>query len=74
MIDPDELEKYVDWVNDFRLNPPGISPEEYVEHLLNQDARKRMLILHAMVSLPEPDDYEEFYQQIKEIVTGDLNE
>jgi hypothetical protein len=54
MIDVAEVEKYLEWKRDKELYPPRWTPEEYVEHILNQDARQKLQRIHDIFQNEDP--------------------
>jgi hypothetical protein len=50
-----ELEKYLEWRRDKELYPPKWSPEEYTEHLLNMDARGKLIQIYNIYDNEDPD-------------------
>lgn len=49
MIDVEALNGYLQWKRDKELYPPTWSPEDYVQHILNVDARTKLDMLHEVL-------------------------
>lgn len=74
MIDVAEVEQYLEWKRDKDLYPPRWTPEDYVEHLLNKDARERLQKLSDVFANEDPgflaSNSNELVNIIEEIVNG----
>ena len=49
-----ELEKYLEWKRDKELYPPRNTPEEYMEHVLNMDARIKLQRIYNIFNEEDP--------------------
>lgn len=49
-----ELEKYLEWKRDKELHPPRNTPEEYMEYVLNMDARIKLQRIYDIFDKEDP--------------------
>lgn len=75
MIDVAEVEKYLEWKRDKELYPPRWTPEEYVEHILSQDARKKLQKIYDIFQNEDPgflaSNTNALVDMIEEVVSGE---
>ena len=54
MINIEEVEKYLEWKRDKELYPPRWTPEDYVEHVLNTEAREKLQRIYDIFNKEDP--------------------
>ena len=74
MIDIVEVEKYLDWKRDKELYPPRWTPEDYVEHVLNTEARQKLQKIYDIFDNEDPgflaSNTNALVDMIEEIING----
>ena len=75
MIDVSEVEKYLEWKRDKELYPPRWTPEEYVEHILNQEARQKLQKIYDIFDNEDPgflaSNTNALVDMIEEVISGE---
>ena len=75
MIDVVEVEKYLEWKRDKELYPPRWTPEDYVEHVLNQEARQKLQRVYDIFNEEDPgflaSNTNALVDMIEEVLSGD---
>jgi hypothetical protein len=74
VIDIVEVEKYLDWKRDKELYPPRWTPEDYVEHVLNTEARQKLQKIYDIFDNEDPgflaSNTNALVDMIEEIING----
>jgi hypothetical protein len=75
MIDVVEVEKYLEWKRDKELYPPRWTPEDYVEHVLNQEARQKLQRVYDIFQNEDPgflaSNTNALVDMIEEVLSGE---
>jgi hypothetical protein len=74
VINKNHLDEYLAWKRERELYPAKLDPEEYVEYLLDKDARGKLIMIQNIFDNQDPDflasNSNELTDMIDKIVNG----
>lgn len=69
------LQEYMAWKREKELYPPKWTPEDYADHILNLDARMKLIRIHNIFDTQDPDflasNSNALTDMIMEVLDGD---
>lgn len=71
MIDVDALNDYLMWKRDKELYPPQWTPEDYIQHVLNLDSRRKLNMIAEVLSPESEFKDSELITIIKEVISNE---